>query len=156
MTLCQGQVQEALWDVCQGSKRVNRAHRPTKDFPQFSNWDLFGPWEKIPEMALSGAGRFFFWLIQTLPTFWATWILIVIYCMIAMVLDFIFQDFPTPNKSGCPVVKQSGFPSVNKSVFLDFQKIQTDGWTGGRSTSGQRFRTLGQHMLGVLESWVQY
>ena len=38
---------------------------------------FFGPWKKWAQMAPNGAGRFFFRLIQTLPTFWATRILIL-------------------------------------------------------------------------------
>merc|ERR1711965_305124 len=37
--------------------------------------DFFGPWRKWHGMAPNRAGRFFFQLIQALPTFWAEWIL---------------------------------------------------------------------------------
>ena len=40
-----------------------------------ANFGFFRPTQKLPR-APNGAGRFFFRLIQTLPTFWATWILI--------------------------------------------------------------------------------
>ena len=38
---------------------------------------FFGPRKKLPGMAPNRAGRFFFRLIQTLPTFWAERILIL-------------------------------------------------------------------------------
>ena len=39
--------------------------------------DFSGPWKKWAQMAPNRARRIFFWLIQTLPTFWAEriWIL---------------------------------------------------------------------------------
>ena len=49
--------------------------------------------EKLPGMAPNGAGRLFFLLIQTLPTFWADWIWIL--------RIFIFRFFG-PHISGFP------------------------------------------------------
>ena len=44
--------------------------------PVFENilnvFDFSGARKKLPDMAPNGAGKFFFRLIQTLPTFWAT------------------------------------------------------------------------------------
>ena len=42
-------------------------------------YDLSGPWRKWPGMAPNEAGKVFFRLIQTLPTFWADriWILTI-------------------------------------------------------------------------------
>ena len=51
-----------------------------------------GPWKNRPEMAANGAGSCFFLLIQTLPTFWAEWILIFIF----------FFAFLGPQISGFP------------------------------------------------------
>ena len=50
--------------------------------------------ENWPGMALNGAGRFFFRPIQTLPTFWATWISIlrisnVCVCLNSKILNFL-------------------------------------------------------------------
>ena len=55
------------------------AHWPTKENGQFFYhfFDFFGPWRKLPGMAPNGAGKLFFRLIQTLPSFWATRILIL-------------------------------------------------------------------------------
>ena len=50
--------------------------------------DFFGPHKKSPGMAPNGAGSFFFQLIQTLPKFWATRILI---------LRIFFGFFGVPN-----------------------------------------------------------
>ena len=58
--------------------------------------------EKIPGMAPYGAGRFFFRLIQTLPTFWATWIWIW-----RIFIVCIFGGF-----------KKSGFPGSQISKIL--------------------------------------
>ena len=51
--------------------------------------DFFGPWKKWPGLAPKEAGRLFFRPIQTVPTFWATSILISII--------FIFEIFWIPN-----------------------------------------------------------
>ena len=51
------------------------------DFLYFS-----GPRKTLPGMAPNGAGRLFFGLIQTLPTFWATWILILRICILGICL----------------------------------------------------------------------
>ena len=49
------------------------------DFENFYYFfDFVGPWKQWPGMAPNGAGKVFFRLIQTLPTFWATWIWILI------------------------------------------------------------------------------
>ena len=65
--------------------RVNRA----KIGKMLSFFGFFGPWEKWFQMAPNRAGRIFFLLIQTLPTFWAEriWIL----------RCFMFFTFWTPN-----------------------------------------------------------
>ena len=66
-------------------------------------------------MAPNRAGRIFFLLIQTLPTFWAEriWILRI----------GIFSIFWTPNFwiSRSPDLQISGFPGPQISKFLDFQ-----------------------------------
>ena len=76
--------------------RVNRAHWPTRENRQilYILFDFFGPWRKLPGMALNGAGKLFFRPVQTLPTFWATWILIVF--VILMFVDSEFQDVQAP------------------------------------------------------------
>ena len=55
---------------------------------------FFRPTQKWPGMAPNVAGRFFFRLIQTLPTFWATRILIL---RILIFLDPKFPDLQVPD-----------------------------------------------------------
>ena len=83
----------------------------------FSNFS--GPRKKLHGMAPNGAGRFFFRLIQTLPTFWATWILIL--------SIFIFWIFWIPN--------------FQISRFPDFQKSGL-GRAGPLGCAGGSFRVL--------------
>ena len=52
--------------------------------------------EKLPGVAQNGAGKFFFRLIQTLPTFWAAWIWISIILMFYIFWDAKFLDFQFP------------------------------------------------------------
>ena len=53
-------------------------HWPTKENRQnCSTLFIFWPMDKLPEMAANGARRICFLIIQTWPTFWATWILIL-------------------------------------------------------------------------------
>ena len=69
-------------DSSKGPHRVNRAHWPTKENNQIFNIvRIFLVHEKMPEMAPNGARRCFSLLIQTLPTFWAEriWILIIFF-----------------------------------------------------------------------------
>ena len=68
-------------------KSPPKAHWPTKENRQnfCIFFDFSGPRKKLPGVAPNGAGGFFFWLIQTLSTFWATRILIL--------RIFIFWDF---------------------------------------------------------------
>ena len=68
--------------------------------------DFFGPWKKWPRMAPNGAGRFFFLLIQTLPTFWAEWI--------SILRIFNSWIFWIPNSQ---ISKISRFPE-NRSLFV--------------------------------------
>ena len=72
-------------DVAKGPNWVNRAHWSTKENRQTKIHFLHfsGPWKKWAEMAPNAARSIFFLLIQTLPTFWATRILILI-VLIAM------------------------------------------------------------------------
>ena len=64
--------------------------------------DFPGIWKKWPQMAPNRARRIFFLLIQTLPTFWAEWILILIIFIFFIFLDSKFLDFQVPRylKSG--------------------------------------------------------
>ena len=86
-------------DSSTGPNRVNRAYWPTKENMHFFDiffFDFFGLWKKWPQMAPNRAGRIFFLLIQTLPTFWAEriWIL-----RIFIFVDFVdpkFRDFQVP------------------------------------------------------------
>ena len=55
------------------------------------------PRKKIPGMAPNGAGRFFFLLIQTLPTFWAERTLILRICIFGIFWDPKFPDFQVPD-----------------------------------------------------------
>ena len=61
---------------------------PRKICIVFTFFAFFRPSQKMFGMAPNGAGKFFFWLIQTLPTFWAEPILIL--------RIFIFFDFWGP------------------------------------------------------------
>ena len=78
-----------------------------------------GPWRKLPQMAPNGAGRIFFLLIQTLPTFWAEriWILRI----------FIFLISWTPKFwiSRPPDLQISGFPGPQISQISRFPDFQT-------------------------------
>ena len=69
--------------------RVKRAHWPTKEnlAKSLQFLDSSGPRKKMPGRAPNGAGRFFFRLIQTLPTFWATRISILRIFMFGIFLD---------------------------------------------------------------------
>ena len=72
-------------------------HLVTHTQPIFLRFlDLFGPWRKSPEMASKGAGKSFLGPIQTLPTFWATWILILRIFIFETFLDSKFLDFQVP------------------------------------------------------------
>ena len=103
-------------------------------------WDVFGPWKKcafcdffgffrsMEKMAWDGpkSGREdFFLLIQTLPTFWAEriWILIT----------FIFLFFG-PQISGFPGPQISKFPDFQVPRFPNFQTGlgQGQAWAVGR------------------------
>ena len=53
---------------------------------------FFRSMEKMPEMAPNGARMFFFRLIQTLPTFWAEWKLILRTSMSRISLDSNFRN----------------------------------------------------------------
>ena len=70
-------------------------HRHLAIFVQFSYF--FGPRRKLPGMAPNGAGRFFFRLIQTLPTFWAERILILRIFIFCFFWDPKFPDFQVPD-----------------------------------------------------------
>ena len=61
-----------------------------------SIWHLFRSMEKMPEIAANGAGRCFFLLIQTLPTFWTEWILILGIFIFLIFWDPKFPDFQVP------------------------------------------------------------
>ena len=67
--------------------------------------------EKWPQMAPNRAGRIFFLLIQTLPTFWAEWIWIV------RILIFWIVG---PQISGFPGPQISKFPDFQVPRFSDF------------------------------------
>ena len=88
----------------------------------------------------------FFRPIQTLPTFWATWILILINYVLGGIPKSGFPDF---EKSGFSGFQKYGFSGFPKSGFPDVQKIhvaggqaegrtdrqtdgRTDGWAGGQ------------------------
>ena len=99
-------------------KLTDTAHWPTKENRQ--NFVIFlhfsGLWKKWPQMTPNRAGRIFFLLIQTLPTFWAEriWILRI----------FIFFIFWTPNFwisrsqiSGSPGPQNLDFPTSKKIGF---------------------------------------
>ena len=74
-------------------------------------FDFSGPRKKMPGMAPNGAGRFFFRPIQTLPTFWVTWFVILRISMFGIWLD---SEIPYP---GSP---ESGFSNFLKSGFSGF------------------------------------
>ena len=86
-------------DSSKGPNRVNRAPWPTKE--NMHSFVHFGPWRKWLEMAQNGVRNFFFGPIQTLPTFWATGILILIISFLSF-MDSKFLDFQVPRfpKSG--------------------------------------------------------
>ena len=103
----------AAWLHSQVSYKALVVHKPIE--PAKAHWptkhllDFFGLWKKWPQMAPNRAGKIFFLLIQTLPTFWAERILIL--------RIFIFFIFWTPNFwisrsqiSGFPDFQKSGFP----------------------------------------------
>ena len=77
--------------------RVNRAHWPTKESKQILCIFYFcRSMEKIAGMTPNGAGKVFFRPIQTLPTFWATWMLISIDFICFCFLDSKTLDFHVP------------------------------------------------------------
>ena len=104
-------------DSSKGPNRVNRAHWPTKENRQnFMHFlDFSGLWKKWPQMAPNRAGRIFFLLIQTLPTFRAEriWLLRI----------FILLICWTPHLwiSRSPDLQISGLPGPQISKSPDFQ-----------------------------------
>ena len=76
-------------------------------------WIFFVTWRKLPGMAPNWAGKVFFRLIQTMPTFWATWIWILRIFMFDILWDSKFLDFQVPRfpKSG-PAQPAIGSPTV--------------------------------------------
>ena len=100
--------------------------------------DFSGPRKKWPGMAPNGAGRFFFLLIQTLPTFWAERILIL--------RIFNFRIFWIQNFQ---ISKISRFPE-NRSLFVGrpfFRKLcasKNDAEPYRRNILGPHFR---KHLL---------
>ena len=69
--------------------------------------DFFGPWRKWHGVAPNGAGRIFFLLIQTLPTFWAEriWILRIFTFFIFWIPNFWISrspDFQIPRSRPGP------------------------------------------------------
>ena len=78
--------------------RVNRARWPTKENMQvFDIFVFFRPMQKMPCSGTKWDQEDFFLLIQTLPTFWATWILILRIVIFLFCLDPKFSDFQVPN-----------------------------------------------------------
>ena len=109
-------------------------------------------------MAPNGAGRFFFRLIQTLPTFWAEWILIL--------RSFIFYYLLDPTISRFPGSYISRFPE-NRSLFVGrpfFRKLsasKNDAERYRRNILGPNFQKhplfqfKGPRFLEALNLWVR-
>ena len=76
--------------------------------------DFPGPWKKWPQMAPNRAGRIFFLLIQTLPTFWAE--------RISILRLFIFLIFWIPKIVNFQVPKSQKF-WISRSPDLQIPKI---------------------------------
>ena len=88
---------------------------------------------RISEMAPNGARRICFLRIQTLSTFWAERISILIFFFIFLDLfDFKFTDFQVPRFPGHQISKFPDFQVPRFPRFPDFRKI-------GPYSSGDHF-----------------
>ena len=69
-------------------------------------WHFSVPWTNLPEMVPNGPGSCFFLLIQALPTFWATRILILRFCIFWILgfPDFWISRFLDSQILGCHLV----------------------------------------------------
>ena len=72
--------------------------------------------EKWPEMAPNGAGRICFLLIQTLPTFWAERIWILICFMFLFFLDPTFLDFQVPRSPDFQIPRFPGAAGPGRTL----------------------------------------
>ena len=99
---------------------------------------FLSPWEKLPGMAPNEAGSFFFWPIQTLSTFWATWIRFLRTFNFEILVD---SKFPGYQISGFPGSQIAGFPYSQIST-------RTAGRGAGGRTAAQTYRRAGGHLEG--------
>ena len=80
--------------------------------------DFSGPWKKWPQMAPNRAGRIFFLLIQTLPTFWAE--RICFFRLFSFLIFWIpkFLDFQDPRSQNFGISRS---PDLQIPKIPDFQ-----------------------------------